>query len=464
MEYITSNKGGRKLAFENNIYIKQKVLSNGAVCWECNQRRTANTCKAKIHVLNDQVIRRVNEHTHNGNSATVEASKIRSQMKKRARETEEPPQQIISIAVGLINDQASAAMPAVHHILRDLRRQRQRKGNPLPCPQDTRFDIPDEYQVTTDGKPFMMYDSGPGDGNRIIVFATEENIELLAHSPTWFMDGTFKTAPELFFQLYTIHSCSNDRVIPCVYALLPNKQQTTYARFFDVLLDDDHLQPQTVMVDFEIAVLNAVRGSFPNSALKGCFFHFCQAIYRKVQSLGLQNRYRDDDEFNLKIRMLAAVAFVPTTDVIRAFESLSENLPLDAPAQAIIDYFEDTYIGRLRPGGQRRDPLFPITVWNMYEQTLQGLPRTNNAVEGWHRSFQANVGGCHPNFWKFIDILKREQNLAQVHMAQARAGHQPEPQRRRYQDSNQRILNIVQDFNNRDIIDYLRGIAFNIAM
>ena len=31
MEYITSNKGGRKLVFESNIYIKQKVLSNGAV-------------------------------------------------------------------------------------------------------------------------------------------------------------------------------------------------------------------------------------------------------------------------------------------------------------------------------------------------------------------------------------------------------------------------------------------------
>ena len=27
-----------------------------------------------------------------------------------------------------------------------------------------------------------------------------------------------------------------------------------------------------------------------------------------------------------------------------------------------------------------------------------------------------------------------------------------------------REFNIVQDFNNRDIIDYLRGIAFNIAM
>ena len=54
----------------------------------------------------------------------------------------------------------------------------------------------------------------------------------------------------------------------------------------------------------------------------------------------------------------------------------------------------------------------------MYEHTLQGHPRNKNAVEGWHRSFQASVGGCHPNFWKFIDILKREQNLAQVHTDQ----------------------------------------------
>ena len=104
--------------------------------------------------------------------------------------------------------------------------------------------------------------------------------------------------------------------------------------------------------------------------------------------------------------------------------------------QAVIDYFEDTYIGRLRPGGHRRVPIFDLGLCNMYNQTLDDLPRTNNAVEGWHRSFQGNVGAYHPNFWKFIDILKREQNLTQVNIAQARAGHQPEPQRRRYLDSN----------------------------
>ena len=43
--------------------------------------------------------------------------------------------------------------------------------------------------------------------------------------------------------------------------------------------------------------------------------------------------------------MLAALAFVPEPDDIIAFEAVSEDFPLDG--QAVIDYFEDTYIDRL---------------------------------------------------------------------------------------------------------------------
>ena len=109
-------------------------------------------------------------------------------------------------------------------------------------------------------------------------------------------------------------------------------------------------------------------------------------------------------------------------------------------------------------------PLFDLALWNMYDQTIGDLLRTNNAVEGWHRRFQANVGAYHTNFWKFIDILKREQSLNHVNISQARAGHQPEPQCRRYQDSNRRIKNIVQDYHNRDRLQYLRGLAHSISM
>ena len=57
---------------------------------------------------------------------------------------------------------------------------------------------------TLDGKKFLMYDSGPG-LDRILMFATEENRNILSNSSIWMADGTFKTVPSLFGKLSTIH-------------------------------------------------------------------------------------------------------------------------------------------------------------------------------------------------------------------------------------------------------------------
>ena len=65
-------------------------------------------------------------------------------------------------------------------------------------------------------------------------------------------------------------------------------------------------------------------------------------IFRKIQSLGFQNRFKDDENFAHKVRMLAALAFVPLPDVIDAFESVADEFPLDA--QEVVAYFEDTWV------------------------------------------------------------------------------------------------------------------------
>ena len=69
---------------------------------------------------------------------------------------------------------------------------------------------------------------------------------------------------------------------------------------------------------------------------KGCFL-LQSSHFKKIQPLGLQVRYEDDEDFAHKVRMLAALAFVPEPDVINAFEAVSEDFSLDA--QAVIDYF-----------------------------------------------------------------------------------------------------------------------------
>lgn len=163
--------------------------------------------------------------------------------------------------------------------------------------------------------------------------------------------------------------------------------------------------------------------------------------------------------------MIAAIAFVPLNDVINSFDDLSAEIrnQFNADADDILDYFEDNYIGRYRRNAPRRQPTFSIELWNMFNRTDDELPRTNNSVEGWHRGFQANVSACHPIFWKFLEVLKTEESIIRAGILQNQGGHPPPPQRRRYVDCNARILRIVDDYPNRQRMDYLRSIAHNIA-
>ena len=99
------------------------------------------------------------------------------------------------------------------------------------------------------------------------------------------------------------------------------------------------------MTGFEPAIVSAIRQEFPRARHRGCFFHFSQCIFRRIQAEGLQRRYETDVEFAMKMRLLSALAFVPTEDVVEAFEVLSgDNMPEEV--QGMTDYFEDCWIGR----------------------------------------------------------------------------------------------------------------------
>ena len=64
-----------------------------------------------------------------------------------------------------------------------------------------------------------------------------------------------------------------------------------------------------------MAGINSVGDNFQNTEIKGCFFHFSQANYRKILEFGYAVQHREDKEFNLAIRLLAALAFAPALHV-----------------------------------------------------------------------------------------------------------------------------------------------------
>jgi len=64
------------------------------------------------------------------------------------------------------------------------------------------FEIPGIYTKTKNGRLFLIFDRDQVE-NRILICCTEENTKLIGKSKQWFTDGTFKSSPFLFFQIYT---------------------------------------------------------------------------------------------------------------------------------------------------------------------------------------------------------------------------------------------------------------------
>ena len=146
-------------------------------------------------------------------------------------------------------------------------------------------------------QPFKYFDSGPG-SDRILILTTNSNLDLLRQSRRWCGDGTFKAAPKLWTQLYTIHGQKNGFTLPCVFALLPDKRKETYLRLFRQIkswIDEVPQQSEfcIFLSDFEQGAYLAVPEVFPGVDSEGCFFHLSKRLDVHVKQLGLTRKYNN---------------------------------------------------------------------------------------------------------------------------------------------------------------------------
>jgi len=170
--------------------------------------------------------------------------------------------------------------------------------------------IDPQFQTTTTGEPFLLYDSkGDSDfgaSGRVLVFATRKNLEHLASSNTWYVDGTFKVAPSLFTQLFTIlgsveqfgrTEAQSILALPFVYALRTLKEQQQYEAVLKAVRQAatsfgiDQFQPARIMSDFELSIINACCTVFPSATISGCLFHLGQNVLKRVVDEGLKTSY-----------------------------------------------------------------------------------------------------------------------------------------------------------------------------
>ena len=205
------------------------------------------------------------------------------------------------------------------------------------------------------------------------------------------------------------------------------------------------LRLRTVIVDFELAAINAFQSEFPHSNVKGCYFHLNQAFWKHIQELGLTRAYRDDRRVKKLFKKIMALGFLPIPHVIRSFWNLrtsrrTRRLVARYPnLDVFINYVNNTYM----------NGNFPPTMWNVYSRPME--TRTNNIVESFHRGWNKAVGVRHPSIWVFVRVLKDQHSINDVKINDIRNGRAPPTRRPKWRRLEERIINLKSRFVNGNL-------------
>ena len=183
--------------------------------------------------------------------------------------------------------------------------------------------------------------------------------------------------------------------------------------------------------------------------IRGCYFHFNQAVWRWVQTHGHSVLYKENEPFRAFIQSSSAIPFVPVSYLQLAWCGLKSSVPEQPEYSDFISYFERTWISGV----------FPLKLWNHYDNAG---PRTNNDLESWHNRLNRLAMKAHPNFFEMIELLKNEEAATEVSIMQLRSGALPRPKKKRTAQNNRKSRRLKRKFNKGKVSaeDYIRSIGY----
>ncbi|KAL8560317.1 hypothetical protein ACOMHN_006048 [Nucella lapillus] len=292
--------------FEGFTYGIHRQSKDGATHWRCTRRRAACKCQVMVRQEGDIFTRGTQEHLHAAESGAAVKAKLVRNVKETAAAA--PYQSAYTIAEHLL--QESRPIPkqrSTDYLGRIANYHRQQSR---PChPQDLGFELdmrhwPDQFEDPVDITV----------GNkRHVLFFSKQQLTLLSQAKRWYADGTFKVVRAPFTQLWSIHAFvrveDQTKQLPLAFAVMSGKRRRDYLAVLWALKQELRRRDlswnlECVTMDFEAAAWAAFRAAFPEVDVRGCSFHWGQAVWHHMQELGMQHAYQNDPAFHSYCRQL----------------------------------------------------------------------------------------------------------------------------------------------------------------
>lgn len=131
---------------------------------------------------------------------------------------------------------------------------------------------------------------------------------------------------------------------------MTSKKQIAYVALFRYIEKNIcQLDPLSFMTDYETSSRNALRVVYPAVDLKGCYFHFTQAVQRKGANLQKSEQFfkkiNETGDMNRLFHKFLALPLLPHTNIIEAFNNLKcVAATYGSTFTNFIKYFEQQWI------------------------------------------------------------------------------------------------------------------------
>lgn len=308
-----------------------------------------------------------------------------------------------------------------------------------------------EKQITIDplssiikinGRKWIQLNSSFPD---IVIFQTKEQIEELSLCSVILIDGTFWATPPPYYQILNFMGCRNatqPKYIPLGHILLCDKKCETYyfaIKQLLIMLPKLLLHLKTILIDWEeglwaaLEQMDSLLKRFTEHCsevnIKGCNFHFCQAIYRFFK----QNCPHDENEKNQKKLLYFFLTF-PYINSSFIYDFMQQMSKREHKCDFLFDYFQAFWMPK-------------ISKWNIADDLINEIT-TTNALESYHHQLRIKLVHSHMDILSFSHYLYELDNEVWLKKKlEAPRLNRSEPLAKiRAEASKARMLNFINEF------------------
>lgn len=423
-EFIPTKRKGIKLLYDGRQYHNRKKYVNGNGFWQCYNKKG---CGGNITLTKENDLLKEKAHDIDclPNPSKNMIIKRMDTLKTKISNNLDPIQKQFEEMICELQDEGvhfTADLPEFKNIKSGLYNARHSKMGVSKL----HFQSPQEVTIPKKYESFLLADYNDVE-IRISVFCSLDIEKKLNSFQHFFLDGTFKSCPLPFKQIYTIHglNTATKTIIPLFFAFTHSKNVRTYEIILQLIKSRlPHWKPTKMTLDYEKAAMKAIQNVFPDTEIKGCYYHYCNNLFRYGKRLGIKTRVQ-----KRHIARCAGLARLPLKYVTSGYKYVMSRAPKSDVIIKFNDYLTRTWFMDLNC----------IKRWCCYGEEV----RTTNNLEGWHARLNKYVGCQNPSLAKVLDILVKEAKIS--------CSKKPNKKSNTYEEIDNEIALAIEDLEEKKI-------------